>query len=77
MNAMNKLISKKLFIINKILTPKFLVIIKKNMKKQIKKSLKNKKLKFPLVIKPNNEGSSIGVRISRSFISLQKIYNFF
>ena len=77
MNAMNKLISKKLFIINKILTPKFLVIIKKKYEKnKLRNLLKNKKLKFPLVIKPNNEGSSIGVRISRSFISLQKNIQF-
>mgnify|MGYP001159781622 CR=1 FL=1 len=77
MNAMNKHTSKKLFIINKILTPKFLVILKKKYKKnKLRNLLKNKKLKFPLVIKPNNEGSSIGVKISRSFISLQKNIQF-
>ena len=59
------------------MTPKFLVIIKKKYEKnKLRNLLKNKKLKFPLVIKPNNEGSSIGVRISRSFISLQKNIQF-
>ena len=58
MNAMNKLISKKIFIKNKIKTPIFNVIKKEDYNlskfKQIKKI---KGFKFPLVIKPNNEGS--------------------
>ncbi len=63
MMAMDKEISKKLFIKNKILTPKFQKI-KTNLKKkkEIIKLLK-KKIKFPVVIKPINEGSSLGVYI--------------
>ena len=60
--AMDKEISKKIFIKNKILTPKF---IKFNFKKN-KKNIINiieKKLKFPVVIKPINEGSSVHVYI--------------
>jgi D-alanine-D-alanine ligase len=76
MNAMNKLISKKIFIKNKILTPKYEVISKKNYNfKNFKKAIKIKNLKFPMVIKPNNEGSSIGVKICKNLISLKKSIN--
>ena len=59
--AMDKEISKKIFIKNKINTPKF---IKYSFDK--KKSTKlieqiNDKLKFPVVVKPINEGSSVNV----------------
>ena len=60
--AMDKEISKKIFINNKINTPKFIKYSfeKKNLKliKQI-----NDKLKFPVVVKPINEGSSVNVYI--------------
>jgi D-alanine-D-alanine ligase len=60
--AMDKEISKKIFIKNKILTPKF---IKFDYKKKTKNIIKviEKKLKFPVVIKPINEGSSVHVYI--------------
>ena len=61
--AMDKEISKKLFIKNKIKTPKFFTysydITKSNLIKKI-----NKSLRFPVVIKPLNEGSSVNVYIS-------------
>ena len=59
--AMDKEISKKIFIENKILTPKY---IKYDYKKNtnITKTIE-KKLKFPVVIKPINEGSSVHVHI--------------
>ena len=61
--AMDKEISKKLFIKNKIKTPKFFTysydIAKSNLIKKI-----NKNLSFPVVIKPLNEGSSVNVYIS-------------
>ncbi len=76
MNAMNKLISKKIFIRHKITTPKYMVITKKNYNfKNLKKNIKIQKLKYPMVIKPNNEGSSIGVRICKNLISLKKNIN--
>ena len=62
MMAMDKEISKKLFIKNKILTPKFQKIKTNLNKKEVLKLLK-KKIKFPVVIKPINEGSSLGVYI--------------
>jgi len=61
--AMDKEISKKLFIKNKIKTPKFFTysydITKSNLIKKI-----NKNFRFPVVIKPLNEGSSVNVYIS-------------
>ena len=60
--AMDKEISKKIFIKNKILTPKyFLYSFDKSYKKLIK--FINKNLSFPVVIKPINEGSSVNVFI--------------
>jgi D-alanine-D-alanine ligase len=60
--AMDKEISKKIFIKNKILTPKYIKFDYKNTKKNIVKIIE-KKLKFPVVIKPINEGSSVHVYI--------------
>jgi len=76
--AMDKEISKKIFIKNKINTPKY---IKYSFKENIFDLIKNieKKLKFPVVIKPINEGSSVNVfictkkNISR-ILSTMKIY---
>ncbi len=60
--AMDKEISKKIFIKNKILTPKY---IKFDYKKKTSNIIRiiEKKLKFPVVIKPINEGSSVDVYI--------------
>jgi D-alanine-D-alanine ligase len=58
--AMDKEISKKIFIKNKILTPKYIKFDYKKNKKNIIKIIE-KKLKFPVVIKPINEGSSVHV----------------
>jgi len=60
--AMDKEISKKIFIKNKILTPKYIKFDYKKNEKNIIKSIE-KKLKFPVVIKPINEGSSVHVYI--------------
>ena len=60
--AMDKEISKKIFIKNKILTPKYIKFDYKKNKKNIIKVIE-KKLKFPVVIKPINEGSSVHVHI--------------
>jgi len=62
--AMNKEISKKLYIKNKILTPKYFKFKFKNNKIEKNIIIKTqKKLKFPVVIKPINEGSSVNVYI--------------
>ncbi len=60
--AMDKILSKKIFIKNKILTPKFFQYSFNQTKLEIKKRIQ-KKLKFPVVIKPINEGSSVNVFI--------------
>ena len=60
--AMDKEISKKIFIKHKIKTPKY---IKYNYGKNNKNIISQieKKIKFPVVIKPINEGSSVHVYI--------------
>ena len=60
--AMDKEISKKIFLQNNILTPKYIKYIFLKKDKTIIKKIE-KKLKFPVVIKPINEGSSVHVYI--------------
>ena len=66
-NAMNKIISKKIFIKNKIKTPKF-ISIQKSIKQNnyVRNLINSKKINFPIVIKPTDEGSSIGVKICKN-----------
>ena len=77
-NAMNKISSKKIFIANKIKTPKFFSV----KRIELKKKFFTKKINFPIVAKPVNEGSSLGVEIcknkkkfSKSIIRLLKKYD--
>ncbi|MDC1130378.1 D-alanine--D-alanine ligase [Pelagibacteraceae bacterium] len=66
-NAMNKIISKEIFVKNKIKTPKFFTIHKKEFNIQkLKKNIINKKIKLPVVVKPINEGSSLGVEVCKN-----------
>ena len=65
-NAMNKISSKEIFIKNKIKTPKFFSIKNRYKKKNIISFLNSKKIKFPIVLKPTNEGSSLGVEICKN-----------
>ncbi|MDC0436196.1 D-alanine--D-alanine ligase [Candidatus Pelagibacter sp.] len=60
--AMDKEISKKIFTLNKILTPKHIKFTYGKNEKNIVKKIESK-LKFPVVIKPINEGSSVHVYI--------------
>ena len=60
--AMDKEISKKIFIKKNILTPKYIKFRYNKDEKDIIKKIENK-LKFPVVIKPINEGSSVHVYI--------------
>jgi len=65
---MNKYFSKKIFIKNKIITPKYFYLNKINFSNvDLKKEIKKNKLKFPIVLKPNQEGSSIGVNICKNY----------
>ena len=60
--AMDKEISKKIFIKNKINTPKFFTYSYDVKHEDLIKKIK-KKLRFPIVVKPLNEGSSVNVYI--------------
>jgi len=60
--AMDKELSKKIFIKNNILTPKYIIYSYDKTNHNLIKLI-NKKLKFPVVIKPLNEGSSVNVFI--------------
>ncbi len=60
--AMDKDISKKIFIKNHILTPKYFCYSYNLSQKDLIKKIE-KKIKFPVVIKPLNEGSSVNVFI--------------
>ncbi|MDA9789319.1 D-alanine--D-alanine ligase [Candidatus Pelagibacter sp.] len=76
--AMDKAISKKIFIKNKINTPKYIKYSYEENNFDLIKNIE-KKLKFPVVLKPINEGSSVNVfictkkNISR-ILSSMKIY---
>jgi len=73
--AMDKLVSKKIFLENKILTPKFIQYAYDKSRDEIIKIIQ-KKLKFPVVVKPINEGSSVNVFICTKkniFRNLEKI----
>ena len=66
-NAMNKIISKEIFIRNKIKTPKYFSISASNFNKnEIKKIISKKRINFPVVVKPINEGSSLGLKICKN-----------
>ena len=60
--AMDKEISKKIFIKNNINTPKFFTYSYDIKNNELIKKIK-KKLRFPVVAKPLNEGSSVNVYI--------------
>jgi len=72
MNAMDKIISKKIFKKNKLLTPDYISLNSVNYKKELKeKFLRNSNFNYPMVVKPSNEGSSIGVEICKNFNQLK------
>jgi len=72
--AMDKVLSRKIFEKNKIAVPKYFLLKRKN-KFNIEREIKKRKINFPLVIKPTNEGSSLGVYICRNKKSFTNNYN--
>ena len=78
--AIDKELSKIIFNKNKILTPKYIKFkFKKKIQKNKIKKIVEKKLGFPVVIKPINEGSSVSVFIcnKNNFIrNLHKLYDY-
>ncbi len=72
--AMDKELSRILFKKKKLKTPKYF-ILQKYHKESLKKKMQNQKIKFPIVIKPINEGSSLGVFICKNKKQFNKNYN--
>ncbi len=70
--AMDKELSKKIFIQNGIKTPKY-IAYSFNLSNSVLLKLVEKKLKFPVVVKPINEGSSVNVFICTKKEILKKI----
>ena len=70
--AMDKILSKKVFIKNNILTPKYLFYSFDKSNSYLIKKIQ-KKMKFPVVIKPINEGSSVNVFICNKKNILKKL----
>ena len=68
MSAMDKEISKKIFLKNRILTPSYLKV--ENGSKKINFEKIKNYLGYPVVIKPINEGSSLDVFICSNKLSL-------
>ena len=76
MNSMDKIISKKIFEKNKIRTPAYVELNSINYLSFLKeKNIFKLKLNYPLVLKPSNEGSSIGVKICKNFTELKRNAN--
>jgi len=70
--AMDKEISRKIFIKNKILTPKYIKYSYDISNQELINKIK-KKLNFPVVIKPINEGSSVNVYICNKLNLYRKL----
>jgi len=71
--AMDKALSRIIFNKNNLKTPKYFLISKDN-KSSVNRKIKKKKIKFPIVIKPVNEGSSLGVHICKNKFEFKKNY---
>ncbi len=63
--AMDKELSRLIFIKNNLKVPKYF-LLQKDHQGNSNKKFNNKKIKFPIVIKPINEGSSLGVSICKN-----------
>ena len=63
--AMDKELSRLIFIKNNLKVPKYF-LLQKDHEGNLNKKFNNKKIKFPIVIKPINEGSSLGVSICKN-----------
>ena len=50
-------------------------MLERHYEGNIKKKIRSKKIKFPIVAKPVNEGSSIDVYICKNFNEFHKAYN--
>ena len=78
--AMDKELSRLIFKRNNLRVPKYFILNKD--KDKFEKKMKSKNINFPIVIKPINEGSSLGVYICKkkkdflaNYKKLEKKYN--
>jgi len=72
--AMDKELSRIIFQKNKISVPKYF-LLHKDYEGNFEKKIRKKKIRFPIVIKPINEGSSLGVYICKNKLQFNKNYN--
>ena len=72
--AMDKVLSRIIFKKKKIRVPKYFLMQKREDVKIFKKKIKKNKIKFPVVIKPINEGSILGVSICSNEKQLKSKY---
>ena len=71
--AMDKELSRLIFKKNNLKVPQYFVL-QRNYEGNLSKKFKNKKIKFPIVIKPVAEGSSLGVYICKNRIQFMRKY---
>ena len=72
--AMDKELSRQIFKKNNLKVPKYFSL-QKGQKINLNKKIKSKKIKFPLVVKPVSEGSSLGVYICKNKKQFTSKYN--
>ena len=72
--AMDKELSRIIFLRKKLKVPKYFIFKKEN-KLYLSKKLRRKKINYPVVIKPINEGSSLGVYICNTSKQFNKYSN--
>tara|TARA_B100001123_G_scaffold394982_1_gene476172 strand:- start:158 stop:1078 length:921 start_codon:yes stop_codon:yes gene_type:complete len=72
--AMDKELSRILFKKNKIKTPKYF-LLHRDYEENFREKMSDNNIKFPIVVKPVNEGSSLGVYICKNKKQFIKNYN--
>ena len=72
--AMEKELSRLIFKKNNLNVPKYF-LLQRGYEENLSRKIKNKKIKFPIVIKPINEGSSLGVYICKNDKQFKINYN--
>ena len=72
--AMDKELSRIIFKKNGIKITKYF-LLQRGHENNLNKKIKCKKIKFPIVIKPVNEGSSLGVYICKNKMQFNRNYN--
>ena len=71
--AMDKELSRIIFKKHNLKVPNYF-LLHKGYEKNLNQKIKAKKIKFPIVIKPINEGSSLGVYICKNIKNFKKKY---